>query len=127
MKKVFITFFIIIIVSNIFAQYQGPIPKISSGYGTDGNNDVSVNTLINDHWANHNISVFYPTNISSPLPAIFYLHGYGSIDTLFCIETLRHIASRGYVAVHVPFRHCFRLYLSSRPYFTSAIYRFGRI
>ena len=104
MKKSFLTISLIISLSNLSAQYQGPIPKITTGYGADGNNDVVVSTLINDHWANHEIAVFYPTNVSFPVPTIFYSHGYGSTDTLYCIETLRHIASRGYAAVFVPYK-----------------------
>ncbi|NMH27505.1 T9SS type A sorting domain-containing protein [Flavobacterium silvaticum] len=87
------------------AQFQGPVPAISSGYGADGNHPVSHIDITNDHWdANHPISVFYPSDYTSAVPTIFYSHGYASTDTLYHIENIRHLVTRGYAVVFVPYK-----------------------
>jgi pimeloyl-ACP methyl ester carboxylesterase len=86
------------------AQYQGPVGKITSGYGADGNIKLTVQSLTNDHWANNNIIVFYPQGTSSPIPTIFFSHSYGANDTTFQIELLRHMASKRYAVVFVPYK-----------------------
>ncbi len=96
----------LLIIGPTYAQmpYQGPIAPITSGYGANGNIPVSVSTLINDHWLTERICVFYPTGTTSRIPTLFYSHGYGANDTLDNIETLRHLASRGYAVVFVPYK-----------------------
>lgn len=89
---------------RIDAQYQGPIDAITDGYGTNGEHEVSVMNITNDYWMLRDISIFYPTDVSNPVPTIFYSHGYASVDTAFHIETLRHLASRGYAVVFVPYQ-----------------------
>lgn len=86
------------------AQFQGPVPPISSGYGSPGTDSVAVEMVANSHWPQNPIVIFHPAGRTTPVPTIFYAHGYGGNDTLYQIELLRHIASRGYAAVFVPYR-----------------------
>ncbi|MBS2097596.1 T9SS type A sorting domain-containing protein [Carboxylicivirga linearis] len=102
--KYLLIFILSIFFTKINAQYQGPIDAITDGYGANGKNDVSVMNITNDYWALRDISIFYPLDISNPVPTIFYSHGYASVDTAFHIETLRHLASRGYAVVFVPYK-----------------------
>jgi len=86
------------------SQFQGPVPAISSGYGAPGSDSVAVEVVTNSHWQQNPLVVFHPAGRSAPVPTIFYAHPYGGNDTLYQIEMLRHIASRGYAAVFVPYR-----------------------
>jgi len=86
------------------AQYQGPIGKIINGYGADGNIKIQVASLANDHWANNDIILFYPQGTNAPIPTIFFSHSFGANDTTYQIELLRHMASKGYAVVFVPYK-----------------------
>jgi dienelactone hydrolase len=86
------------------AQYQGPVPALASGYGAPGTDSVLVESIPNSHWSDNPIYVFHPAGRTAPVPTVLYSHGYGGNDTLYQIELLRHIASRGMAAVFVPYR-----------------------
>lgn len=86
------------------AAYQGPVPAPTTGYGTPGPDAVLVESIPNAHWSGNPLFVFHPAGITGPVPTVFYAHGYGGNDTLYQIELLRHIASRGWAAVFVPYR-----------------------
>lgn len=104
MKTILILISLLILSTN-YAQYQGPVAKILSGYGAEGNYTVSHIDITNDHNTFLKpISIFYPQGTTSPVPTLFYSHGYASSDTTFHIETLKHIASKGYAVVFVPYR-----------------------
>jgi hypothetical protein len=103
--KTILNLLILLSFNATYAQYQGPVNEILSGYGANGNFSVSHIDIPN----NHNtflkpISIFYPQGTTSPVPTIFYSHGYASSDTAFHIETLHHIASKGYAVVFVPYK-----------------------
>jgi len=91
-------------ISGVSAQYQGPISPLTSGYGSEGPNTVSVVNISNDYFVLKDISIFYPTGTTTPIPTIYFLHGYGGVDTTNYIETLRNIASNGYAVVFVPYK-----------------------
>lgn len=95
---------LLLIPVGIWAQYQGPIQPISNGYGADGPHTVAVSMLVNDHWIGNRIAVYYPFGTTTPIPTLFYAHGFGANDTLYNKETLRNIASKGYTVVFVPYR-----------------------
>ena len=98
-------YIILFFITNVgFAQYQGPIPALTSGYGSQGPNTVSVINITNDHFALKDISVFQPTGTTTPIPTIYFLHGFGGNDTTNYIETLRNLASNGYAVVFVPYK-----------------------
>lgn len=90
--------------TSALALYQGPVPAIAGGYGAPGRDSVAVESLANPHWNANPIFVFHPSGRTSPVPTIFYSHAYGGDDTLYQIEFLRHMVSRGYAAVFVPYR-----------------------
>ena len=96
---------ILILFSNgVFSQYQGPIPALTGGYGSEGQNEVSEINITNDHFFLKDISVFYPTGTTTPIPTIYFLHGFGGNETRIYIETLRNLASNGYAVVFVPYK-----------------------
>jgi hypothetical protein len=53
--------------------------------------------------APQDVVVFVPRGTTSPRPTLMFAHGYGGFDVRFYAEILRHVASRGYVAVFVPY------------------------
>ncbi len=104
MTKVSFYMLLLLFTTEVFAQYQGPIPAPASGYGAEGTHPVSVENIDNDRFASKNISVYFPTGTTSPIPTIFFLHGYGGNDATNYVETLRNLASNGYAVVFVPYR-----------------------
>lgn len=103
--KIFLPLFFIFIIIAASAQFQGPVSEITSGYGANGTYTVSHIDIPNDHNTFLKpISIFYPQGTTSPVPTIFYSHGYGSSDTAYHLETLQHIASKGYAVVFVPYK-----------------------
>jgi hypothetical protein len=97
---------------NLFAQtiplnaYQGPLPRITSGFGADGAFQADTLRFPATGWDGasvQNVQVFVPRGTTSPRPALMFAHGYGGFDSRFYGEILQHAASRGYVAVFVPY------------------------
>jgi len=75
-------FYILVLVAfnslTSFGQtYTGPIPKPTSGYGSDGNYSITTQSFANINFPTHDIVVYYPAGIISPVPTIFYSHAYG--------------------------------------------------
>lgn len=97
----------LLMLHNAKAQYQGPVDSISSGYGAYGSDSVAVVSIPNDYWANYDIKVYYPQNLTSPAPTIYYAHGFGSYEVALQEEMLQHMASRGYAVVFVPYQASF--------------------
>jgi len=95
---------LLLTVSLLSAQYEGPIPEPTSGYGALGPNDIMHLDIPNPNFFIKDISIFYPSETSGPVPTICFLHGFGANDTTTYIETLRHIASWGYATVFVPYK-----------------------
>lgn len=104
MIKYIFALIILSVTTNVIAQYSGPIPMISSGYGSNGALGVSQTNILNDHYPLKSISVFYPTGTTSPIPTVFYAHGFGGTDYNYGIEIINHIVSKGYAVVFVPYK-----------------------
>lgn len=105
---------LILLCNTAFAQigvntFQGPLPRITSGFGADGTFAVDTLRFPATGWESaqmqtqQNVLVFVPRGITAPRPALMFAHGYGGFDVRFYGELLRHIATRGYVAVFVPY------------------------
>ncbi|WP_157811798.1 T9SS type A sorting domain-containing protein [Tenacibaculum sp. SZ-18] len=104
MKYHFIIITLFLAISNCFGQYEGPVPAITSGYGSFGTNGISVSYITNDNFLARDISVFYPKGITTAVPTIFFLHGWGGIYPSFSQETINNLVSNGYAVVHVPYK-----------------------
>ncbi|WP_346984374.1 alpha/beta hydrolase [Chryseobacterium sp. POE27] len=83
---------------------RGPIPKPTTGYGSDGNYEVAEINFDNPQYEGTQVSIFYPQGITSPRPTIFFSHPYGGEDKSYNIELYNFIAKKGYVVVFVPYR-----------------------
>jgi len=89
---------------NTFGQtYTGPIPRPTSGYGADGSYTVATQTITNANFPSHDIVIYYPTGITSPVPTIFYSHAYGGNNPDNISGFLNFVAKKGYAVVFVPY------------------------
>lgn len=105
MKLYYTTLIFFLSAYSALAQiYTGPIPKPSSGYGADGSNTVAVERYANPNYPTEDIRIYYPSGISSPVPTIFYSHGFGGYDPLNITGLLNFVAKKGYAIVFVPYQ-----------------------
>ncbi len=89
----------------VAAQYSDPnIGKPTSGYGSDGTFTVASESFNNDHYNGQNIVVFHPQEISTPVPTIFYSHGYGGNNPIYIKGLTDFVAKKGYALVFVPYQ-----------------------
>ncbi|MBL7922194.1 MAG: T9SS type A sorting domain-containing protein [Bacteroidia bacterium] len=100
-----------IILSAIFTSiisfgqiYSGPIPKPTSGYGSDGSYTVATQSFSNPNYPAEDIRIYYPLGISSSVPTIFYSHGFGGYQPVNIMGLLNFVAKKGYAIVFVPYQ-----------------------
>lgn len=86
-----------------FGMQSGPIPPIQSGYGANGPYSIKVETLPSPRFSGQNVTVYFPTETTTPLPVVFFSHGFGAINPRTYEPFIRHIASRGYIVVYAPY------------------------
>ena len=90
---------------SIKAQYNDPaIPKPSNGYGADGNHTIQVITFSNPNFINKNIEIYYPGDLTTKVPTIFYSHAYGGNISANISGMLNFVARKGYAIVYVPYQ-----------------------
>lgn len=104
--KHFFQFLILLFVSfSVNGQtYTGPIPKPTSGYGADGSYTVATQSFDNPNFSGHDIVIYYPMGITSPVPTIFYSHAFGGNDPNNISGFLNFVAKKGYAVVFVPYQ-----------------------
>ena len=61
-------------------------------------------SFANVNFLTHDIVVYYPTGITSPVPTIFYSHAYGGNDPNNISGFLNFVAKKGYAVVFVPYQ-----------------------
>ncbi|MBL0740957.1 hypothetical protein [Chryseolinea lacunae] len=81
----------------------GPISRPASGYGADGTHDVAKLSFASPRYAGKTVDIFYPKDITTPRPVIFYSHPYGGEDSDYNIGLFEFIARKGYVVVFAPY------------------------
>lgn len=90
-----------------FAQthvYADPnIPKPTHGFGQDGPNTTATTSCVNPSWPSHPIMIYHPTEITTPVPTIFYCHGFGGSDPANVSGMIEFVTSKGYCLVFVPY------------------------
>lgn len=99
-------FFTLIVFSNtILAQYSDPnIQKPNSGYGSDGAHTIGVIAFRNPNFLTKDIEIYYPLDIQTKVPTIFYSHAYGGNLSENIIGMLQYVARKGYAIVYVPYQ-----------------------
>lgn len=87
------------------AQYSDPnIGKPSSGYGSDGPYTVASESFNNVNFPGEDIVIYHPQEINTPVPTIFYSHGYGGNNPLYIKGLTDFVAKKGYALVFVPYQ-----------------------
>ncbi|TSJ45593.1 T9SS type A sorting domain-containing protein [Fluviicola chungangensis] len=97
--------FILIFPLFLTAQYSDPnVGKPTSGYGSDGTYTVASEAFNNDHYNGENIVIYHPQEITTPVPTIFYSHGYGGNNPVYIKGLTDFVAKKGYALVFVPYQ-----------------------
>jgi len=91
-------------LSTFGQTYTGPVPKPTSGYGTDGSYTVATQSFANPNFSGHDIVIYYPAGITSPVPTIFYSHAFGGNNPDNISGFLKFVAKKGYAVVFVPYQ-----------------------
>lgn len=87
------------------AQYSDPnVGKPVSGYGADGSYTVASESFNNENYNGENIVIFHPQEITTPVPTIFYSHGYGGNNPIYIKGLTDFVAKKGYALVFVPYQ-----------------------
>lgn len=88
-----------------FAQYSDPnVGKPVSGYGSDGTYTVATESFNNDYFNGQNSVIYHPQEITTPVPTIFYSHGYGGNNPDNIKGLTDFVAKKGYALVFVPYQ-----------------------
>ncbi|WP_300665615.1 T9SS type A sorting domain-containing protein [Fluviicola sp.] len=88
-----------------FAQYSDPnVGKPTSGYGSDGAYTVVSESFNNVNFNGENIVIYHPEEITTPVPTIFYSHGYGGNNPIYIKGLTDFVAKKGYALVFVPYQ-----------------------
>ncbi len=87
------------------SQYSDPnVGKPNSGYGSDGPYTVTSESFNNVNFPGENIVIYHPQEITTPVPTIFYSHGYGGNNPLYIKGLTDFVAKKGYALVFVPYQ-----------------------
>lgn len=105
MKLVYTILAFLCIAINSFGQYNDPnYPKPTSGYGTDGSHSVGIISFANPGYPSKNIEIYYPSDILTKVPTIFYSHAFGGNNSANISGMLNFVAMKGYAIVYVPYQ-----------------------
>jgi hypothetical protein len=121
-------------VTHSQTVYRGTVPRITSGFGADGTFAVDTLRFPATGWDStgmtRNVEVYYPRGTTSPRPTMLFAHGFGGNDPSYYGEIFRNLASRGYVAVFVPYPISLNfpgLYRTLDSGFAEAVRRFPKV
>jgi hypothetical protein len=105
MKLVYTILAFLCIAINSFGQYSDPnFPKPTSGYGSDGSHTIGIISFANPYYPAKNIEIYYPSDITTKVPTIFYSHAFGGNNSANIIGMLNFVAMKGYAIVFVPYQ-----------------------
>lgn len=105
MKKLLQNTIICLISVAAHAQYSDPnVPMPASGYGANGSYTVATETFNNVNFNGHDVVVFHPQEISTPVPTVFYSHAYGGNNPDYIQGLTDFVAKKGYAFVFVPYQ-----------------------
>ena len=103
MKIGYTLFLFLPVLAN--AQYSDPnVGKPSSGYGSDGTYTVASEAFNNANYNGQDIVIYHPQEITTPVPTIFYSHGYGGNNPIYIKGLTDFVAKKGYALVFVPYQ-----------------------
>jgi hypothetical protein len=105
MRTLLLTLAFCLTTSVVFSQYSDPnISKPATGYGSDGVHPVGVVSFQNPNFQGKKIEIYYPKDVKTKVPTLFFCHGYGGNNPKHIRGLLRFVASKGYAMVFVPYQ-----------------------
>ena len=106
MKKYLQLLFTLTCIVNTSAQqYNDPnFPAPASGYGSNGSHTFVTESFTNPNFVGHPIKIYHPSDITIPVPTIFYSHAFGGTNPDNIAGVLEFIAKKGYAVVFVPYQ-----------------------
>jgi Secretion system C-terminal sorting domain len=105
--KNLLTILALLACSNMAAVaqiYTGPIPRPTSGYGAEGSYSVVIEAFPNPNYPTEDIRIYHPAGIATPVPTIFYSHGFGGFQPQNVLGLLEFVVRKGYAIVFVPYQ-----------------------
>ncbi|MEO9893732.1 alpha/beta hydrolase [Aurantibacter sp.] len=90
-------------IQDPISNLDGPIAKPTTGYGSDGTYIVSKTSFENPLFANKNVEIFHPMDVTTSNPTIFYAHPFGGNKSANYDGLFNFLSSKGYVVVYVPY------------------------
>lgn len=104
-RKILTALLSLFIAAAASAQYNDPnISKPASGYGADGTHTPAVISFTNIYFPGNNILIYYPSDIGTKVPTIFYSHAFGGNNPVNITAMLEFVAKKGYAIVFVPYQ-----------------------
>lgn len=105
MKRVFTAIFGFFLSLQLVGQiYSGPIAKPLTGYGSDGTHTIGVESFSNPYFPSEDIEIYHPSDITTPVPTLFYSHAFGGNLSFTVQGLLNWTARKGYAIVFVPYQ-----------------------
>lgn len=103
MKTGFLALLLIPMLS--FGQYSDPnVAKPLTDYGSDGIYTVATTAFENPYFTGHDIVIYHPQEITTPVPTVFYSHAYGGNNPAYISGLTDFVAKKGYAFVFVPYQ-----------------------
>jgi hypothetical protein len=65
---------------------------------------VKIDSILNPNYLTKRIVIFYPSDVATKVPTIFYSHAYGGSNYENISGMLNFVASKGYAIVFVPYK-----------------------
>lgn len=90
-------------VTDIDDDLDGPIARPASGYGKDGSYTVAKVSFASPAYAGKQVEIFYPKELTTARPVIFYSHPFGGEESAYNIGLYEFIAKKGYAVVFAPY------------------------
>jgi hypothetical protein len=105
MSKVLISIILLLTLNISHSQYNDPnFSKPTTGYGSDGTHTVGTISFTNPNYLVKNIEIYYPSDIATKVPTIFYSHAFGGNNSSNISGMLEFVAKKGYAIVYVPYK-----------------------
>lgn len=78
-------------------------PTPSWNYGANGPYLPEIHEIASPLFPEKPVTIYLPLGVPTPVPTIFFAHGYGGTEPIFYNTLLAHLASLGFAAVFSPY------------------------
>jgi len=84
------------------AESYGSLPTfpVESGFGSQGDCQIRVDSIPHPVWRGHSLYFFHPYPNHKQVPLIIFFHGIGADNPLIYQQLIRSIVSHGYAVIY---------------------------